>query len=153
MIRHEILCNIWGSPRCTTQQIIIFPNLIEEVHAELCYAEALLFKAALTIIEDESLLSFIRAGVKIRGCLSSYRECSNIMNQRNWSDQCQKEHFEGGVRMGVGTFNLVKKNSYKCVNRNLQFLITDGLTDASKGYQTARLYGICWEQSTMGIEF
>ena len=87
---------------------IIVNNILEEVHAELCYAEALLFKAALTIIEDESLLSFIRAGVKIRACLSSYKECSNIMNQRNWSDQCQKAHFEGGVRMGVGTFNLVR---------------------------------------------
>jgi hypothetical protein len=31
----------------------------------------------------------------------------NILNQRNWGDERHKVHFEGGVRMGIGTFNLV----------------------------------------------
>uniref|UniRef100_A0A8C8HVA6 Tetratricopeptide repeat protein 39B n=1 Tax=Oncorhynchus tshawytscha TaxID=74940 RepID=A0A8C8HVA6_ONCTS len=37
----------------------------EEMHAELCYAEALLQKAALTFL-DESMISFIKGGMKIR---------------------------------------------------------------------------------------
>jgi hypothetical protein len=31
----------------------------------------------------------------------------NILNQRNWGDESHKVHFESGVRMGIGTFNLV----------------------------------------------
>ncbi|XP_065349892.1 tetratricopeptide repeat protein 39B-like isoform X2 [Cloeon dipterum] len=79
----------------------------EEVHAELCYAEAMLFKSALTIIEDETLVSFIKAGLKIRSCFSSYRECSHILSSRTWTKDCHKVHFESGVRMGVGGFNLM----------------------------------------------
>jgi Protein of unknown function (DUF3808) len=79
----------------------------EEVHAELCYAEALLLKSVLTFIEDETLVSFIRAGIKIRSCFNSYRECKYILGHRTWTDECHKVHFESGVRMGVGAFNLV----------------------------------------------
>ncbi|XP_059491275.1 tetratricopeptide repeat protein 39B-like isoform X2 [Neocloeon triangulifer] len=79
----------------------------EEVHAELCYAEALLLKSALTIIEDETLVSFIKAGLKIRSCFASYRECSHMLSSRTWTKDCHKIHFESGVRMGVGGFNLM----------------------------------------------
>lgn len=44
-----------------------------EVHAELCYAETLLLKAMLTFVEDETLSSFIRGGLKIRSCFNSYK--------------------------------------------------------------------------------
>ncbi|XP_069693865.1 tetratricopeptide repeat protein 39B-like [Periplaneta americana] len=79
----------------------------EEIHAELCYAEALLLKSMLTFVEDETLVSFIKAGLKIRSCFNSYKECSNILHQRNWSDESHKVHFESGVRMGIGAFNLM----------------------------------------------
>jgi hypothetical protein len=46
---------------------------LEEVHAELCFAEALLLKSVLTFIEDETLVSFIKAGLKIRACFGSYK--------------------------------------------------------------------------------
>ena len=52
---------------------INLPLFSEEVHAELCYAESLLLKSILTFIEDETLVSFIRAGLKIRSCLASYK--------------------------------------------------------------------------------
>ena len=45
----------------------------EEAHAELCHAEILLLKAMLTFIEDETLSSFIKAGIKIRSCFNSYK--------------------------------------------------------------------------------
>ena len=44
-----------------------------EVHAELCYAEVLLLQAVLTACEDENLVSFIKAGLKIRSCFQSFR--------------------------------------------------------------------------------
>lgn len=53
----------------------------EEAHAELCYAESLLLKAMLTFMEDETLSSFIKAGIKIRSCYNSYKSvCQNILN-------------------------------------------------------------------------
>lgn len=45
----------------------------EEAHAELCHAECLLLKAMLTFMEDETLSSFIKAGIKIRSCFNSYK--------------------------------------------------------------------------------
>ena len=44
-----------------------------ELHAELCYAECLLLKAALTFHEDETLVSFVKAGLKVRSCYQSFR--------------------------------------------------------------------------------
>lgn len=44
-----------------------------EAHAELCSAEALLIKALLTFIEDETLTSLIKGGIKIRTCFNSYK--------------------------------------------------------------------------------
>ena len=43
------------------------------MHAELCYAESLLFQAVLTFTEDENLLGFIRGGLQIRSCYQSYK--------------------------------------------------------------------------------
>lgn len=78
-----------------------------EAHAELCFAEALLLKALLTFVEDETLSSMIKGGMKIRTCYNSYKDCNQILAQRKWKDEVSKEHFESGVRMGVGTFNLM----------------------------------------------
>ena len=44
-----------------------------EVHAELVYAEVLLLKATLTFCEDETLVSFVKAGLKVRTCYQSFR--------------------------------------------------------------------------------
>ena len=41
-----------------------------ELHAEAAYAELLIFRAALTIIEEESIMSLVRGMLKIR---SSYQ--------------------------------------------------------------------------------
>ncbi|MPC15964.1 Tetratricopeptide repeat protein 39A [Portunus trituberculatus] len=45
----------------------------EEIHAELCYAECLLLRAVLTFMEDETLISFLKGGMKIRACYQSYK--------------------------------------------------------------------------------
>lgn len=78
-----------------------------EIHAELVYAECLLLKAMLTICEDDALVSFMKAGLKVRQCYISFKECWSILQQRDWTNDLHKADFEGGVRLGVGTFNLL----------------------------------------------
>lgn len=47
------------------------------------------------VLNDNSLFVF------------NYRECNKILENRNWEKDVHKVHFESGVRMGVGAFNLV----------------------------------------------
>ncbi|XP_070195662.1 tetratricopeptide repeat protein 39B-like isoform X2 [Littorina saxatilis] len=79
----------------------------EEVHAELIYAESLLIRALLTFIQDENLISFVKGGLKIRECYKIYKECNKMLQKRNWGKDSFKVHFESGVKMGIGTFNLM----------------------------------------------
>lgn len=44
-----------------------------EIHAELCYAESLMFRAILTIFYDENLSSFVKGAFKIRACYQSFK--------------------------------------------------------------------------------
>uniref|UniRef100_A0A8C3S1D1 Tetratricopeptide repeat domain 39A n=1 Tax=Chelydra serpentina TaxID=8475 RepID=A0A8C3S1D1_CHESE len=45
----------------------------EEIHAEICYAECLLQRAALTFLQDENMVSFIKGGIKVRNSYQTYR--------------------------------------------------------------------------------
>lgn len=40
------------------------------------------------------------------------RDCLNMLNRRTWDNVHLKNHFESGVKMGVGAFNLV------CIDSN-----------------------------------
>jgi hypothetical protein len=51
----------------------IIVTFLEQMHAELCYAETLLLRALLTFLQDENLVSFVKGGLKIRSCYQSYR--------------------------------------------------------------------------------
>ena len=105
-----------------------FDSLTEtEVHAELVYAECLLLKAMLTICEDETLGSFFNAGWKVKQAFSGYRECWSILKKRNWSKDKEKEHFEGGVRLGYGTFNLLMSIMPPKITKIIEFI---GLTNS-----------------------
>ena len=42
--------------------------LLDELHAKLVYAEALLIRALLTFIQDQGLFSFINGALKIKEC-------------------------------------------------------------------------------------
>uniref|UniRef100_F1L255 Tetratricopeptide repeat protein 39B n=1 Tax=Ascaris suum TaxID=6253 RepID=F1L255_ASCSU len=81
----------------------------QELHAELCYAESLLFCSILTFFHDESLSSFVRGALKIRACYQSYRECERLLKSKIWAgrDERIKAQFESGTHLGVGTFNLL----------------------------------------------
>ncbi|XP_069936007.1 tetratricopeptide repeat protein 39B-like isoform X1 [Cherax quadricarinatus] len=94
----------------------------EEIHAELCYAECLLLRAVLTFMEDETLISFLKGGMKIRACYQSYKECWYILEGRDWSNDTDKMHFESGVRMGVGAFNLMISQLPQKILKLLEFV-------------------------------
>ncbi|XP_045131634.1 tetratricopeptide repeat protein 39B-like isoform X3 [Portunus trituberculatus] len=94
----------------------------EEIHAELCYAECLLLRAVLTFMEDETLISFLKGGMKIRACYQSYKECWYILEGRDWSKDADKMHFESGVRMGVGAFNLMISQLPQKILKLLEFV-------------------------------
>ncbi|GMT16889.1 hypothetical protein PFISCL1PPCAC_8186, partial [Pristionchus fissidentatus] len=82
----------------------------EEIHAELCYAETLMFRSLLTFFQDESLTSFVRGALKIRTCHSIYKSCYKILEMSEvWEhrDPRVKDQFESGVRLGVGCFSLM----------------------------------------------
>jgi len=100
-----------------------------ELHAELVYAECLLLKAMLTVCEDETLVSFVKAGLKIRQCYVSFKECWNILQNRDWSKDHFKNHFEGGVRLGVGTFNLLMSLLPPRITKLLEFVGFTGSRD------------------------
>ncbi|KAK9497802.1 hypothetical protein O3M35_003724 [Rhynocoris fuscipes] len=112
----------------------------EQVHAELCYAEALLLKALLAFIEDETLVSFIKAGLKIRTCFNSYKECSNILKSRDWSNEKHVVHIQSGVHVGIGAFNLMISLLPSRVIKLLEFIGFSGskqvgLSELKAGYK------------------
>uniref|UniRef100_A0A8C4GP72 Tetratricopeptide repeat protein 39B n=1 Tax=Dicentrarchus labrax TaxID=13489 RepID=A0A8C4GP72_DICLA len=84
----------------------IVQTLTKEMHAELCYAEVLLQKAFLTFL-DESIIGFIKGGMKIRNSYQIYN--THI-------------HFRGGVNMGIGSFNLMLSLLPSRVLRLMEFL-------------------------------
>nr|XP_034189255.1 tetratricopeptide repeat protein 39B-like [Osmia lignaria]XP_034189256.1 tetratricopeptide repeat protein 39B-like [Osmia lignaria] len=116
---------------------------IEEVHAELCYAESLLLKSMLTFVEDETLVSFVKAGLKIRTCFLSYKECLTILNSRKWENEIHKIHFESGVRTGIGAFNLMISLLPAKIIKLLEFIGFSGdkeygLSELEAGYKERR---------------
>lgn len=95
----------------------------EELHAELCYAEVLLQKAALTFL-DESLISFIKGGMRIRNSYQIYKDCQAMINMKKDIEKLAGTHvhFKGGVSMGIGSFNLMLSLLPSRVLRLMEFL-------------------------------
>uniref|UniRef100_T1IHC5 Tetratricopeptide repeat protein 39B n=1 Tax=Strigamia maritima TaxID=126957 RepID=T1IHC5_STRMM len=104
-----------------------------EAHAELCYAESLLERALLSFVQDENLVSFLKGGLKIRSCYHSFKECLQILkHRRTWQNEFHKSHFESGVRMGVGAFNLLISCLPSKILKLLEFI----------GFSGSRTYGL-----------
>ncbi|KAM6940305.1 tetratricopeptide repeat protein 39B-like [Xenentodon cancila] len=112
----ESLANLWhGQP---------LDNLTEEeMHAELCYAEVLMQKAALTFL-DESIISFIKGGMGMRNSYQIYKNCHDMENALNDGEKQKTTHihFRGGVSMGIGSFNLILSLLPSRVLRLMEFL-------------------------------
>uniref|UniRef100_A0A8D2L2K8 Tetratricopeptide repeat domain 39A n=1 Tax=Varanus komodoensis TaxID=61221 RepID=A0A8D2L2K8_VARKO len=81
-------------------------TILEEIHAEICYAECLLQRAALTFLQDENMISFVKGSIKIRTSYQTYRELESLIHSSNYVKGENHPHFEGGVKLGVGAFNM-----------------------------------------------
>ncbi|XP_063787332.1 tetratricopeptide repeat protein 39A-like isoform X1 [Pseudophryne corroboree] len=77
-----------------------------ELHAEVCYAECLLQRAALIFLQDENMINFIKGGMKVRSSYLIYRELSNLMQSNGFQKGECHVHLQGGISLGVGAFNL-----------------------------------------------
>uniref|UniRef100_A0A8C1P4C3 Tetratricopeptide repeat domain 39A n=1 Tax=Cyprinus carpio TaxID=7962 RepID=A0A8C1P4C3_CYPCA len=86
---------------------IAFVSFPEELHAEVCYAECLLQRAALTFLQDENMISFIKGGMKVRNSYQIYKELHTVLKSSSYVQGDNHGHFEGGVKLGVGSFNLM----------------------------------------------
>ncbi|XP_049692186.2 tetratricopeptide repeat protein 39B isoform X2 [Helicoverpa armigera] len=78
-----------------------------EAHAELCYAEALLLQAAMTIMDGEDLTGLIKGTIKVKNCYTSYKECAKILEKKEWETELSRVQFRSGVRLGIATFNVM----------------------------------------------
>ncbi|XP_019386950.1 PREDICTED: tetratricopeptide repeat protein 39A isoform X2 [Crocodylus porosus] len=94
----------------------------EEIHAEICYAECLLQRAALTFLQDENMVSFIKGGIRVRNSYQTYRELDNLIQSPNYVKGKHHFHFEGGVKLGVGAFNLTLSMFPARILRLLEFV-------------------------------
>ncbi|XP_073419763.1 tetratricopeptide repeat protein 39A isoform X3 [Dendrobates tinctorius] len=101
----------------------------EEIHAEVCYAECLLLRAALTFLQDENMVSFIKGGIKVRNSYQTYKELDSLQKCANYITGESHCHFEGGVKLGVGAFNLTLSMLPTRILRLLEFVGFSGNKD------------------------
>ncbi|XP_029396210.1 tetratricopeptide repeat protein 39A isoform X3 [Mus pahari] len=101
----------------------------EEIHAEVCYAECLLQRAALTFLQDENMVSFIKGGIKVRNSYQTYKELDSLVQSSQYSKGESHRHFEGGVKLGVGAFNLTLSMLPTRILRLLEFVGFSGNKD------------------------
>uniref|UniRef100_A0A8C9T5L3 Zgc:158403 n=1 Tax=Scleropages formosus TaxID=113540 RepID=A0A8C9T5L3_SCLFO len=79
----------------------------EQLHAEVCYAECLLQRAALTFLQDENMVSFIKGGVKVRSSYLIYKDLHTFLQSQQYVKGPNHFQLEGGVSFGIGAFNLI----------------------------------------------
>lgn len=94
----------------------------EQVHAELCYGTTLLAESILTMLQDPSFLSVVHGAFKFRSCYRAFKECIAILKERSWGENEQKIHFESGVMLGVGVYNLIIASLPQKVLNLLEFI-------------------------------
>ncbi|KAM4635733.1 tetratricopeptide repeat protein 39A [Polymixia lowei] len=78
----------------------------EQLHAEACYAECQLQRAALTFLQDENMVSFIKGGIKVRNSYLIYKQLHSYIQSHNSLKGPSHIHLEGGISFGIGAFNL-----------------------------------------------
>lgn len=79
----------------------------EELHAEVCYAECLILKSAITFIQDDSLLSFLKSGINFGSSYQIYKDCQQVLELMPDNQSKTHRHLDGGVKFGLGVFNLM----------------------------------------------
>ncbi|XP_061701943.1 tetratricopeptide repeat protein 39A isoform X3 [Syngnathoides biaculeatus] len=82
------------------------PLTEEQLHAEVCYAECQLQRAALTFLQDENMVSFIKGGIKVRNSYLIYKDLHSYVKSQTCFKGPSHNHLEGGISFGIGAFNL-----------------------------------------------
>uniref|UniRef100_A0A8C9XLT3 Zgc:158403 n=1 Tax=Sander lucioperca TaxID=283035 RepID=A0A8C9XLT3_SANLU len=83
-----------------------YTDITLQLHAEVCYAECQLQRAALTFLQDENMVSFIKGGIKVRNSYLIYKELHSFIQSHNCLKGPSHVHLEGGISFGIGAFNL-----------------------------------------------
>ncbi|XP_076844746.1 tetratricopeptide repeat protein 39A isoform X4 [Brachyhypopomus gauderio] len=105
----------------------------EELHAEACYAECLIQRAALTFLQDENMVSFIKGGIKVRSSYLIYKELHSFIESHSSFKGPNHKHLEGGVAFGIGAFNLTLSLFPARILKVLEFA----------GFSGDKEYGLC----------
>uniref|UniRef100_A0A672S4V5 Tetratricopeptide repeat protein 39A n=1 Tax=Sinocyclocheilus grahami TaxID=75366 RepID=A0A672S4V5_SINGR len=93
-----------GKTMKSAQEVCQRPS--PQLHAEVCYAECLLHRAALTFLQDENMVGFIKGGIKVRNSYLIYKELHTFIQSDTTFRGPNHKHLEGGVSFGIGAFNL-----------------------------------------------
>uniref|UniRef100_A0A0N4Y712 Tetratricopeptide repeat protein 39B n=1 Tax=Nippostrongylus brasiliensis TaxID=27835 RepID=A0A0N4Y712_NIPBR len=99
--------------------------------------------AALAFFQDDNFASFIRGALRIRTCYQIYRYCERVMlDDTIWlgRDYRVREQFEAGVRLGLGTFNLMLSTLPSKVLRLLEVV---GFSGDKVNHRNARTAQMC----------
>lgn len=95
----------------------------EEIHAELGYAETTILMALLICITERTIVGLVRAGFKMQTSMGAFLECRRILKQRTqYSSENSKAHFESGVRMGIGAYNVITSHLPDRILRLVSFM-------------------------------
>lgn len=79
----------------------------EQVHAELCFSEMNIILAFLSLLGDRSFYSLLKASMKMRYSYGCLKECLNIIKQKtNWESEFSRIHFEAGIGLMIGVFDI-----------------------------------------------
>ncbi|KAM9780446.1 tetratricopeptide repeat protein 39A [Neosynchiropus ocellatus] len=97
------------------------PLTEEQLHAEVCYAECQLQRAALTFLQDENMVSFIKGGIKVRKSYLIYKELHSLIQSNTCVNGPCHSHLVGGVSFGMGAFNLTLSMFPPRILRLLEF--------------------------------
>ncbi|VTJ81588.1 tetratricopeptide repeat protein 39B-like [Marmota monax] len=79
----------------------------EELHAEVCYAECLILKSSIAFIQDDSMISFLKSGLSIGSSYQIYKDCQQVLTLMPYSHSKAHRHLVGGIKFGLGSFNLM----------------------------------------------
>ncbi|CAJ1075423.1 tetratricopeptide repeat protein 39A [Xyrichtys novacula] len=118
--QHDDISNAGNTMKCAQEVCQRFrrksPGLVnkaggellteEQLHAEVCYAECQLQRAALTFLQDENMVSFIKGGIKVRNSYLIYKDLHSYIKSQSFLQGPSHLHLEGGISFGIGAFNL-----------------------------------------------
>ncbi|XP_023446783.2 tetratricopeptide repeat protein 39B-like [Dasypus novemcinctus] len=79
----------------------------EELHAELCYAECLILKSSVSFIQDDTILGFLKSGINVGLSYQIYKDCQQVLLQTPHCQSKAYKHLVGGIKFGLGIFNLI----------------------------------------------